>query len=118
MARANGPGTRRTVTTMLQVTHQAVRHIKKVREARRAEGDVPRLVGNGALVGFTFAPRPQADDRSVDSDGLRIYVASNIANALDQTVLDARPDGGWDDVDTTLVVRLQPGATFTPVEAR
>jgi Fe-S cluster assembly iron-binding protein IscA len=98
---------------MLQVTPRAVEHIARVREIRNSQGEVPRLVGNGALVGFQFVARPAADDQRVNSGGLPIYVAANVASALEQSILDARTDSGWDDVDTTLVVRLQPGARFT-----
>ena len=103
---------------MLQVTPSAVEHIARVREIRNVQGEVPRLVGNGALVGLQFVERPARDDQRIESGASPIYVAANVANALEQSILDARIDPGWDDVDTTLVVRLQPGATFTPTSPR
>lgn len=93
---------------MLQLTSEAARHLMKVRRERGVDERAgARFVSNGGRVGLTFAPAPMAGDRVVDSEPIRVFVAAEIADALDQTIIDARDEDGR----TTLIMRKRTAST-------
>ena len=89
---------------MLQITPEATRHLLRLREQRGVDQSLgARLVSNGARVGLTFTPGPGPDDRVADGRGIAIYVAPEVAAAMNESIIDAREEGG----KTSLVLRQQ-----------
>ena len=94
---------------MLHLTREATDHLRRTRRDLGVDRQQPaRLLGNGALVGFTFKSEPTRDDRVILADDMQVYVAPELADALDRAVLDARVEDGR----SILVLRLQDGARF------
>ena len=90
---------------MLQVTPQATRHLLRLRAERGVDASQGvRLVRKGARIGLTFTPKPEPDDEVADGRGIAIYVAPDVAAAIDESVIDAREEDG----KTALVLRQQP----------
>lgn len=89
---------------MLQLTPDAAKHLISVRDGRGlSRDDAVRFVRNGAGVGLTFASKPQPGDQPIEGAGLQAFLSSEVAQILDGTVIDARPQGG----ETVLVIRRQ-----------
>jgi len=94
---------------MLQVTPKATRHLIQVRRKRGADPRAgARFVRRGGRVGLTFALAPATGDRVVDAKEIRVYVASEIADALDHAIIDARDD---EDGKTALFMRRRAAAS-------
>lgn len=93
---------------MLQVTPKATHHLIQVRRERGADPRAgARFVSRGARVGLTFALAPATGDRVVDANEIKVYVASEIADALDQAIIDARDEDG----QTALFMRRRAAAS-------
>jgi Fe-S cluster assembly iron-binding protein IscA len=94
---------------MLQVTPEATQHLLRVRRERGLDdADSARFVRQTGRIGLTFTRSPEADDQFVDGGEIPIYLAADVAPALEDSVIDARPDDGR----TVLVIR-KPAATST-----
>jgi Fe-S cluster assembly iron-binding protein IscA len=80
---------------MLQLTKDATRHLIHVRQERGVDEDAgARFVSNGGRVGLTFAQAPSAGDLVVDGEGIRVFVAPDISQALEHSTIDAREVDG------------------------
>jgi Fe-S cluster assembly iron-binding protein IscA len=92
---------------MLQITPQAEQRLLELRTQRGldAKHGVRFLVNSGS-VGLTFADAPMPDDRLVEGTQMPIYVAHGATAALDDALIDTKPDGA----DTALVIRRQRSA--------
>ncbi len=99
---------------MLQVTPEAAKHLLRLRQERGfLPTTAPRFArGGAARVGVTFVDGPEPDDRVVDGTQIPVYVAADIADALDSSVVDARSKEG----KTVLVLR--PHGSETAAEGR
>jgi Fe-S cluster assembly iron-binding protein IscA len=95
---------------MLQLTPEATSHLVRVRRERGLDDQSgARFVSNGARVGLTFAGAPEPGDRVIEQKDIPVYVASEVAEALDTSVIDARVEEG----KSILVLRRQKGAGTT-----
>jgi Fe-S cluster assembly iron-binding protein IscA len=94
---------------MLQLTPKATEHLRQVRRERGFDDKAgARFVSNGARVGLTFVSTPEPSDRVVDGAGIPVYLAPDVAAAMDESVIDARPEDG----KVILVIR-QGGSAAT-----
>jgi Fe-S cluster assembly iron-binding protein IscA len=92
---------------MLQLTPEATRHLVRVRRQRGLDDQRgARFVSKGPSVGLTFASGPEPGDRVIEQEAIAVFVASEVADALDRSVLDARLEQG----KSVLVLRRQPSA--------
>lgn len=80
---------------MLQLTPEATEHLRQVRQERGFDDKAgARFVGNGARIGLTFVSTPEPSDRVVDGAGLPVYIAPDVAAAMEESVIDARQEDG------------------------
>jgi len=80
---------------MLGLTPGAIRYLANLRRERGVDDQAgARLVSNGGRVGLTFAPAPVAGDRVVDGEVIKIYVPSEIAETLGDSIIDVRDENG------------------------
>ena len=94
-------------TPMLTLTTKATRHLIEVRRKRGFDAHAgARFVAKGARVGLTFVRAPGKEDRVVESEQIKVYVAPDIADALDRAIIDAREVDG----NTALVMRKRESA--------
>ena len=92
---------------MLQLTSNALRYLINIRQERGVDNRAgARFVSKEGRVGLTFALAPVDGDRVVDADVIKVYVASEIAAALDESIIDARDEDG----KTALIMRKQAEA--------
>jgi Fe-S cluster assembly iron-binding protein IscA len=92
---------------MLQLTTEAARHLISLRRERGVGEDAgARFVGRGGRVGVTFAPGPVAGDHVVEAPSIKVFVAADIAEAMDQSTIDAQDENGI----TGLVIRKRGAA--------
>lgn len=86
---------------MLKVTQAAAVQLAEVREAKGLPETVgvrlfgePRSEGE-VEVGLAFAEVPAGDDQVTETDGTRVFVAPEVADALSSSTLDVRdtPEG-------------------------
>lgn len=81
---------------MLTLTENAASAVKTI-TAQSAESDAAglRIQGTGAsdsAFELTVVPVPEPTDEVVESEGARVFLASDTALVLDERVLDARVD--------------------------
>lgn len=89
---------------MLRITKQAADHLAKLRTDKGLDGRVGvRFVRNGGRVGLTFTRTPEKGDRVVPRDGMAVYLAPDVADAFEQSIIDATTE----DDRTRLVLRRQ-----------
>ena len=94
---------------MLRLTSSASRHLVKLRKERGVDDRAGvRFVSKEGRVGLTFSLNPVHGDREIDGEAIKVYIAPEIAPALDESIIDARDEDG----KTALVLRKQ--ATATP----
>jgi len=92
---------------MLQLTPKATEHLIQVRSERGVDKKAgARFVSRNGRIGLTFAAKPAKSDRVVEAEEIQIYIASEIAETLDQSIIDARPEEG----KMTLVLRRNAAA--------
>jgi Fe-S cluster assembly iron-binding protein IscA len=90
---------------MLTVTSEATRHLIEVRRQRGVGDDAgARFISKGGQVGLTFAATPADGDRVVDGTDIPVFVAADIADVLDESIIDARDENG----QMTLILRRRP----------
>ncbi len=86
---------------MLKVTQAAAVQLAEVREAKGLPDTVgirvfgePRPAGE-VEVGLAFAEVPAGDDQVTETDGTRVFVAPEVADALSSSTLDVKetPEG-------------------------
>ncbi len=89
---------------MLQLTPKATRHLIKVRRERGVDKKAgARFVRRNGRVGLTFTTERTKSDRVVEAEEIKVYIATEIADTLDQAIIDARAEEG----KTMLVIRRQ-----------
>jgi Fe-S cluster assembly iron-binding protein IscA len=92
---------------VLKLTSSASRHLVKLRKERGVDDRAGvRFVSKEGRVGLTFSLNPVKGDREMDSDAIKVYIAPEIAPALDESIIDARDEDG----KTALVLRKQTTA--------
>lgn len=94
---------------MLRLTADATKHLRDASERREARGDrIPRFARQSGQIKLGFASTPEPGDKVVETSGMRLFVAEDIAGKLDAAVIDVRhePDG-----NQTLVLRRQKDST-------
>lgn len=82
---------------MLQVTQAAATILKEVRDRTGAGSNAGvRLKSAGQsgqnnekLIGLDFTNEPEAGDQTIEQEDLKVYVASELVDALSASVLDA-----------------------------
>jgi Fe-S cluster assembly iron-binding protein IscA len=93
---------------MLRLTPKATNHLITVRKERGVDDQAgARFISKGGRVGLTFAAAPTEGDRVVDGEKINVFVAADIAEALDQSIIDASDQNGR----MSLVIRRRPPAT-------
>jgi hypothetical protein len=89
---------------MLRLTPIAVSHLINVRRERGVDQAAgARFVSHGGRVRLTFETAPREGDSVVKAPDIDVFVASDIADALDRSVIDARRE----ENATILVLRRQ-----------
>lgn len=87
---------------MLQLTPEATRHLVRVRRERGVDDQAGvRFVPRGTGVGLTFSAAPKPDDRVIDDPEISVFIAPEVVDALDASVIDARNEDG----KSVLVIR-------------
>jgi Fe-S cluster assembly iron-binding protein IscA len=95
---------------MLRLTSDATDHLVRVRQERGAANDAgARLVRGGGGVRLTFSQSPEQGDKVIDASDIKVFVAPEIADALDSSVIDAKTEDGR----TYLVIRATNGKSRT-----
>jgi Fe-S cluster assembly iron-binding protein IscA len=93
---------------VLKLTSSASRHLVKLRKERGVDDRAGvRFVSKEGRVGLTFSLKPVHGDREIDGEAIKVYIAPEIAPALDESIIDARDEDGR----TALVLRKQTTAT-------
>lgn len=90
---------------MLRLTADATKHLRDASERREpAGGRIPRFARQSGQLKLGFASTPEPGDKVVETSGMRLFVAEEIAGKLDVAIIDVRrePDG-----NETLVLRRQ-----------
>lgn len=93
---------------MLQLTSSAARHLIKLRQDRGVDVRAGvRFTSKEGRVGMAFSLAPMDGDRVVDGESIRVFVAAEIATALDKAVIDVRDEDG----QTSLIMRKRAATT-------
>jgi Fe-S cluster assembly iron-binding protein IscA len=99
---------------MLTLTPNATRHLIEVRKERGVDEKAgARFISKGGKVGLTFAKAPETGDKVVEGSEIPVYVAAEIAEVLDHSVIDARAEEG----KMTLILRKGAAGKDTPKRA-
>lgn len=85
---------------MLKVTSDAATLLKSSRSSAGASEDVgvrffvAEVAQDGKTrIGFEFVPAPQPQDEVAEQEGLPVYVAPELTEALGDATVDAQPTG-------------------------
>jgi len=74
---------------MVQVTKEAAEHLVRVRGERGfGRSDGARFLKRGAGVGLTFSKKPEPGDRVVETNGVAVFLAADVAEKLDRGIID------------------------------
>jgi Fe-S cluster assembly iron-binding protein IscA len=93
---------------MMQITERAATYLERLRSEKGLDGKSGvRFVRNGAKVALRFAPAPEKGDRVVRRDGLAVYLAPEVVEKFDRSIVDARTR----EARTWLVLRKQTPAS-------
>jgi Fe-S cluster assembly iron-binding protein IscA len=99
---------------MLQLTPKATRHLIQVRRERGVDKKADaRFVRRNGRVGLTFTTERTKTDRVVEAEEIQVYIATEIADTLDQAIIDARAEEG----KTMLVIRRQAAGKTAAAKA-
>ncbi|HEX5589813.1 MAG TPA: hypothetical protein VFX65_05950 [Candidatus Limnocylindrales bacterium] len=100
---------------MLQLTPDATSHLVRVRRKRGLDDqNGARFVSRGTGVGLTFTAGPEPGDEVIDQADIAVFVAREVAEALDGSVIDARLEQGR----SVLVLRRHARIDARGAEAR
>ena len=92
---------------MLQLTPKATSHLVRIRRLRGLDDqNGARFVAKGGSVGLTFAVAPEPGDRVIEQKDIAVFVAQEVAEAHDGSLIDTRLEQG----KPVLVLRRQTGA--------
>ena len=79
---------------MFEITKAAVDHLRKLRNEKGLDESMGvRFVGNEGRLGLRFRKSPDKDDQVVSQEGIAIYVAPEVADKFEQSIIDARTQG-------------------------
>lgn len=79
---------------MLEITQQAAAHLIRLRaEGGHGPESGARFVRGTSSVAVTFALEPQPGDLILTGYDLTVYVAEDVAEILDRSVIDETSDG-------------------------
>jgi hypothetical protein len=93
-ARCDGDKEARDV---LRLTPRATEHLVRVRSERGIdERHAARFVRKGSRIALTFAQSAAPGDRRIETRGIAVLLAPEVADRLDQSVIDARREDGKD----------------------
>jgi Fe-S cluster assembly iron-binding protein IscA len=80
---------------MLQLTSRAADHLVQIRRERGVdERASARLVQKEKGVSLTFVMAPRDGDLLAQDTGVRLYVAPEVADTLEQATIDVREEEG------------------------
>jgi Fe-S cluster assembly iron-binding protein IscA len=89
---------------MLQLTPEATTHLLEVRTQRGLDDhNAARFIAKGEGLRLTFATTPQPGDRVIEQPDISVFVAADVAVALDTSIVDTRLKEG----KSVLVLRSQ-----------
>ena len=94
---------------MLRLTADATKHLRDASGRREGPGDrIPRFARQSGQIKLGFASTPEPGDKVVETSGMRLFLAEDIADKLDAAIIDVRheQDGG-----EVLVLRRQKDST-------
>ena len=95
---------------MLEITKQAAAHLIRLRAEEGLGPDSgARFVRGTSSVALTFASQPEPGDVVLDGYDLPVYVAKDLVEVLDRSVIDETTDGDG----PRLAVRPQVSAPAT-----
>ena len=90
---------------MLQLTTDATKHLREASQRRDATGgQIPRFARQSGQIKLGFASSPEPGDKVVETSGMRLFVADDIASKLDVAIIDVRREQEGGEV---LVLRRQ-----------
>lgn len=79
---------------MLEITKAAVDHLRKLRKEKGLDDSMGvRFVGSEGRLGLRFRKEPDKNDQVVSQEGLSIYVAPEVAEKFEASIVDARTQG-------------------------
>jgi hypothetical protein len=82
---------------VLRLTPRATEHLVRVRNERGIDDrHAARFVGKGSRIALTFAQSAEPGDRRIETRGIAVLLAPEVADRLDQSVIDARREDGKD----------------------
>jgi Fe-S cluster assembly iron-binding protein IscA len=102
---------------MLKLSHDAA----KILNEARAEAAVPASYGlrifaepgaDGSNLAIAFAAGPEQGDEVSEQDGLSVFVSRDVAEPLDEAVLDVERS----DTGVSLIIKMEEGAGELPFE--
>ena len=79
---------------MFEITKAAVDHLRTLRKQKGLDDSMGvRFVGNDGRLGLRFRKDPDKGDQVVSQEGIAIYVAPEVAEKFEQSIVDARVQG-------------------------
>jgi Fe-S cluster assembly iron-binding protein IscA len=79
---------------MFEITKAAVDHLRKLRREKGLDESMGvRFVGNEGRLGLRFRKSPDKDDRVMAQEGIEIYLAPEVADKFEESIIDARTQG-------------------------
>ena len=85
---------------MLEITHGAAALLTEIRKGQDVPDDYalrvfPENTAPGEVsIGLGFTDAPVAGDRVTEADGMKVFVAEELAAPLDDTAIDVEGDNG------------------------
>ena len=79
---------------MARITKDATRHLKRLHAEKGLDGEASvRILRRSGRLGMTFSEAPQDGDTRLDQDGVHVYIARELADPLDGSVIDVEMGG-------------------------
>ncbi len=80
---------------MLELTTTAADHLRQVRREKSLEAEaIPRFARRSGRLVLSFAKRPAAGDRVLDSGGISALIARSAGDLLDAKLIDVKQTDG------------------------
>ena len=80
---------------MVQVTAEAARHLARLRSDRGLGNEVgARFIRKDGKFGVTFSERPAPGDKVVAKQEVNVFVPTEVADALADSVIDVKTEEG------------------------